>query len=52
MSDHQIFFMVAVPIVILIMCGMMYWAVNSGKYNDSGRGPELQDTFEEIGDDK
>lgn len=50
MSDFQIFFLIAMPIVLMVMCGLILISARLEQYDDSNNGPVIQDTFEEMSD--
>lgn len=51
MTDFQVFFLFVLPLVIALMCGIVFLSTRSGFYDDSQKGPQVEDTFEEMNDD-
>lgn len=51
MRDVEVFFLFVFPLVIAFMGWLIVISTTSDHYDDSNKGPEMQDTFEEMNDE-
>lgn len=52
MTDAHFFLLFILPTAVVLIVALIVVSINSGAPDDIQRGPDIQDTFEEMSEDE